>query len=168
MAERIKRTKKQIANELKVKLAKVKKDMRDEVKKAENHRAIIIGKSLQSWAETNGDAKRVLDGIFDRLTRDQDRRAFGLDLLPKPDAAPAAKPVADVAANPLAAALAARAEAVKVYNATDKSPPHAAELGKAIAAWESLAGHVWEKLGGVVERRTYGLGDRPGELLNNG
>jgi hypothetical protein len=167
MANRIRRTKQQVANALEKKLTGMKKNMKEEARKAESHKAIIIGKALQGRANGgNANAKRELDEIVAGLTRDQDRRAFGLDPLPKPEpeaeaAAPAPKPSVD---DPLAAALAHRKQAIGVWERCDKSPAEKAKVAEAMAAVERLTGKVWDKME-LRERAGWGLSDRPGELL---
>jgi hypothetical protein len=160
------RSKEQIAKDLKEALNKVKADMRDEIKKAENHKAIILGKTLQLRAKNgNANAKRELDEILAGLTRDQDRRAFGLDPLPgNPPADPSAKPpsAADVAA------ATARLDAARIAFNTGKLTPEVLDLQAAFVE----AAIVFERLTGSFaptippqNREGFGLGDRPGERL---
>jgi hypothetical protein len=158
------RTKEQKINDLKAKLAKVKSDMRDETRKARDKRSIIIGASLEARASKDADAKKLLDEIIDGLVRPQDRTAFGLDPLPKPDAA-AGAPAAQPTGTPSVAEIDARiSRAVKAWNDGPKSPQDRDELRDAIIAMETVTGVV----GTTVkpdQRRGFGLGDRPGERL---
>jgi hypothetical protein len=159
------RTKEQKINDLKAKLAKVKSDMRDETRKARDKRSIIIGASLEARASKDANAKKLLDDIIAGLVRPQDRAAFDLDPLPgtAPAAAqPAAKPPA---VDPLAAALAARKQAIGVWESSDKSPAAKAKVAEAMAAVERLTGKVWDQLD-ASKREGWGLGARPGELKN--
>jgi hypothetical protein len=160
------RSKEQIAKDLKEALNKVKADMRDEIKKAENHKAIILGKTLQLRAKNgNANAKRELDDILAGLTRDQDRRAFGLDPLPgNPPVDPAAKPpsAADIAA------ATARHDAARTAFNDGKLTP---EVGRLQTAFVE-ATIVLERLTGSLvttiapgNREGFGLGARPGERL---
>ncbi len=162
------RTKEQKINDLKAKLAKVKSDMRDETKKADDRRAIIIGKSLQDRASRDKDAEQLLDAIIAGLVRDQDRKMFDLDPLPKPDAAAAGAPAAQPTGTPSVAEIDARiSRAVNAWNDGLKSPQDRDEVRDAVIVLEKVTG----KLSTVVEaasRSGFGLGDRPGERLSNG
>lgn len=176
MATRIRRTPEQVRNELKAKLQKVESKMKDEARRAENHRAIILGKTLQARANGgNANAKRELDDILDGLTRDQDRRAFGLDLLPGPapaPVAPAAQPTP--VAPPAPAAPAARQpvneishrvqRAVDVWNLGPQTAEARAELAGAIIAMERVTREVSQVVP-VGTRSSFGIGPGPGELL---
>ncbi len=166
------RTKEQKINDLKTKLAKVKSDMRDETKKADDRRAIIIGKSLQDRASRDNDAKQLLDAIIAGLVRDQDRKMFDLDPLPKPDqgqgadAAPAAKP----SAADIAAATARYEAARRAFNEgreTVESGRLQAAFVEATIVLERLTGSL---VGGITpeNRKGFGLSARPGERLSNG
>jgi hypothetical protein len=163
MANRIRRTKEQVANELQLKLTKVKSDMRDEARKAENHKAIILGKTLQLRANNgNANAKRELDEILAGLMRDQDRKAFGLEPLPGngSDNQPAANPSGS---DPMAVAIARHKRAAKAWEA-EGSERNRIEMGQAIAEYEKLTGKPLEGLPSS-DRGGWGLGDLPGELL---
>jgi hypothetical protein len=157
MATRIRRTNEQIANELKLKLQKVNSDIKEEGRKAESHKAIIIGKALQGRANGgNANAKRELAEILAGLTRDQDRKAFGLDLLPGngPDNQP--EP------GLLVIAQARRQRAVEAWKGSDQSAEFQSELVNAVIEEEKLTGECWS---GINDRASYGLSDRPGELV---
>ncbi len=165
MATRIRRTNKQIANELKLKLQKVNSDMRDEAKKAENHKAIILGKALQSRANNgNANAKRELDEILAGLTRDQDRRAFGLEPLPEPEPEPEPEPDNQPEPGLLVIAQARRKRALEAWKGNDQSAELRSEMVNSIIAEEKLTGKCWENLP-LNERADWGLSDRPGELV---
>ncbi len=160
------RSKKEIADDLKKELKKVKADMRDEIKKAENHKAIILGKTLQLRAKNgNANAKRELDDILDGLTRDQDRRAFGLDPLPgNPPADPAKPPPsqADIAAE--TARYQAARRAFNDGRETVESARLQAGYVEATIVLERLTGLVVTDI--LPENREgFGLGARPGERL---
>jgi hypothetical protein len=163
MATRIRRTNEQIANELKLKLQKVNSDIKEEGRKAESHKAIIIGKALQSRANNgNANAKRELAEILTGLTRDQDRKAFGFDLLPElePDNQPEPEPEPGL----LVIAQARRKRALEAWKGNDQSAELRSEMVNSIIAEEKLTGKCWENLP-LNERADWGLSDRPGELV---
>lgn len=162
------RTKEQKIHDLKMKLAKVKSDMRDETKKADDRRAIIIGKSLQDRASRDKDAKQLLDAIIAGLVRDQDRKMFDLDPLPKPepDAAPV-DPVAQPAARPSpserAQALSGRLDrAVKAWKAGPQTAGLKDELVAVVVEFETTTGELFS---GMPNRAAFGLGQGPGQRL---
>jgi hypothetical protein len=174
MAARIRRTKEQIANELQLKLSKVKSEMKDEVRAAETQRAIILGKTIQGMAAAgHANAKLVYDEILSGLKRKQDRFAFGLEPLPEPepdDQQPVNPPlvVPPKPAGPVD--VQARLDrALTAWKAAEGSPrdvlePLRVELGQAIAGIERVSGQLWSGLRTKEDRDFYGLTDRPGEL----
>jgi hypothetical protein len=173
MAARIRRTKEQIANELKLKLQKVKSEMKDEVTAAETRRAVILGKIIQARAAAGDvDAKREVDKMLAGLTRKQDRLAFGLEPLPesRPDDQQPVNPPPVVPPRPAGPVdVQARLDrAVAAWKSAQGSPhevlePLRVELGHAIAGVERVSGQLSELLE-AKDRKFYGLGDRPGEL----
>jgi uncharacterized caspase-like protein len=156
-----------MAIDLKLALNKVKTDMRDEVKKLEDRKAIILGKTLQARAKDgNANAKQEFDEILAGLTRDQDRKAWGLKPLPGTAPAPTAKP----SAADIAAATARYEDARAAFNKGRET----VEVGRLQAAFVE-ATIVLERLTGSLvsgikpeNRKGFGLGDRPGERLSNG
>jgi hypothetical protein len=168
------RTKEQKINDLKAKLAKVKSDMRDETKKADDRRAIIIGKSLQDRASRDKDAKQLLDAIIAGLVRDQDRKMFDLDPLPKADQGQGQGADASLAAKPSAADIAAATARYEAARRAFNEGRETVESGRLQAAFveativlERLTGSL---VGGITpeNRKGFGLGGRPGERLKNG
>jgi hypothetical protein len=111
-----------------------------------------------------------LDAIIAGLVRDQDRKMFDLDPLPKPepDAAAAGAPAAQPTGTPSVAEIDARiSRAVDAWNDGLKSPQDRDELRDAVIVLEKVTG----KLSTVVKaasRSGFGLGDRPGERLSDG
>lgn len=155
-------------DEAKKVLQRVARERKELAEAQRSTRAFTLFDAINKLVEAGDEeAKRVMDRVKAGLTVKRERLAFGLDPLPVPgpDTAPidqpAAKPPVD---DPVAVALAARAQAVRVFNATDKSAADALVLGNAIAAWEKVAGQVWDQLTSA-ERSIYGLGDRPGERI---
>jgi type IV secretory pathway VirB10-like protein len=148
--------------------AKHKKEERDR----RTQQLILYGLGvLAQVAAGDDDAKRVAEKTLAALTRDHDRKAFDLPPLPKPkpkpepvhqpENQPAANPPA--ASDPMAAAIARHQRAANAWDA-DRSERNRIELGQAIAQFEKLTGKCLEGLSSV-DRVSWGLSDRPGELL---
>jgi hypothetical protein len=175
MAARIRRTKEQRANELQLKLQKVKSEMKDEVRAAETQRAVILGKIIQARAAAGDvDAKREVDKMLAGLTRKQDRLAFGLEPLPEPrpdDQQPVNPPPVVPPRPAVPVDVQTRLDhALTAWKAADGSPrdvlePLRVELSQAIAGIERVSGQLWSGFKTTKDRDFYGLGDRPGELV---
>jgi hypothetical protein len=110
----------------------------------------------------DAEAKRTWDRVLAGLTRKQDRLAFDLEPLPEPgpdDQRPVNPPTSD----PMEAAVARRQKAVEAWQ-VGQSEQNRIEVGRAIAGVEKLTGTCWENVK-AGERVGWGLGDRPGQLL---
>jgi hypothetical protein len=159
------RSKKEIADDLKEAYLTAKKEVRAQARKEEAHKAILIGKSLQARANNgNAASKQELAAILDGFTRDQDRRAFGLDPLPgNPSADPAKPPsAADIAAE--TARYQAARRAFNDGRETVESARLQAGYVEATIILERLTGSVVTDIT-PENRKGFGLGARPGERL---
>jgi hypothetical protein len=169
MAERKPRkTPEEIVEERKQAYIDAKTAVKSKARKEEAHKAILIGKSLQARANNgNAASKQELAAILDGFTRDQDRRAFGLDPLPgNPPADPSAKPpsAADIAA------ATARYEDARVAFNKGRGTVESARLQAAFVEATITLERLTGSLVGITpeNRKAFGLGDNPGERLNNG
>jgi hypothetical protein len=137
---------------------------------SDTRRAIILGKNLQARAGLGkASAKLEIDEILDSLTRNQDRKMFDLDPLPKPE--PDNQSTENSPASGLLeAAVARRRLAVEAWRNGSKFSdserlPLRSELVDSVIAWEKLTGELFA---GIENRASFGLSDRPGERLANG
>lgn len=158
MAERIRRTHEQRQAELERKLQRVKSERKKMEEARQTRRAIIIGKTIQSMADSgDAEAKLMVDRILAGLKRDQDRKAFDLEPLPEPRPEPDNQPEPGL----LVIAQARRQRAVEAWKGSDQSAEFQSELVNAVIGEEKLTGECWS---GIKDRSRYGLSDRPGEL----
>lgn len=132
------------ANALRAKAGKAKRA-------AETRQKVIAGSGLMGLAES-GDAEaiRLLDRIKAKLTRPQDRAAFGLT-------AAAPSPAATMTVEEAEAAIAAALAAHKAVPEDDRAGRRQAQLAwrEAIASWERITGKL--RIEGE-KRKTFGLG----------
>ncbi len=145
------------------------------VERARRTRQLILqGEGLAARiAAGDLDAKGEWDKTLASLKRVHDRAAFGLEPLPEPrpdDQQPVNPPpvVPPRPAGPVD--VQARLDrAVAAWKSAQGSPhevlePLRVELGRAIAGIERVSGQLSELLE-AKDRKFYGLGDRPGELV---
>jgi hypothetical protein len=166
MATRNRRTAKQIADDLsqRARLARKRANKVDSAQ--ETRAAIIAGKTIRGMVDAGDvEASRVWDKMLAGLKRDQDRRVFGLPLLPPAaDNQPAAQP-APAAPRPAVAEIDARvSRAVKAWNDGTKRPQDRDEVRDAVIALEQVIGKV-STVVEVASRGSFGPGDGPGERI---
>ncbi len=167
MTTRIRRTSAQVAAELMLKATAAAVKVKNEDRAKRTRQLILHGEGVLAQAAAGSDdAKRVVEKTLAGLTRDNDRKAFDLPLLPKPqpqpgpDNQPAANPSGS---DPMAVAIARHKRAVTAWEA-ERSERNQIELSQAIAGYEKLTGKCLEGLSSS-DRVGWGLSDRPGVLL---
>ncbi len=163
MTGRTRKTPEQMIAGLERKLQAVKSKAKNMERAKQTRRAIILGQTIQSMAESgDANAKATLAKVIASLTRKQDRIAF--DLEPLPDAGPDNQPsVNQPAPDVLAVALSARKQAIEGWK-NDRSNAQKSLVSDAMAAVEKLTGKPWAELP-AVEREFWGLTDRLGEVV---
>jgi hypothetical protein len=158
MAERIRRTHEQRQAELERKLQRVKSERKKVEQARRTRRAVILGTTIEAMAEAGDlEAKLAMDKVLAGLTRNQDRKMFDLELLPEGDQ-PAAKPsVADLEDRVNLAAT--------VWTNELKTAETKGNLTDAIIALETATGELYSGMKQPETRKSYNLGDRPGQRL---
>ncbi len=162
----------------------------NDVERAKRTRQLILqGEGLAARiAAGDPSAKAEWDKTLDGLKRDHDRAAFDLEPLAKPGpdnhlpvnpptlpplpplpTLPPVNPPPVVPPKP-AGPVDVKArfdQALDAWNdkteiSKEERELRRVELGEAIAGYERVSGQLWT---GVTNRRHFGLGDRPGEIL---
>ena len=178
MATRIRRTAKQIADDLEAR-ARVARTRARKVESAQETRAAIIaGKTIRGMVDAGDvEATRVWDKMLAGLKRDQDRRVFGLPLLPAAaDAtpapvsapvaqpAPAAPPVPRPTPSDRAADLSNRLDRAVAAHKAGPTVETAAALAAVVVEFETITGKLFSGI--QPEHRVgFGLGPGPAERL---
>lgn len=170
MTNRVRRTAAQIAADLRAR-ANVAEAKAKKVERAQQTRtAIIAGETIRAMAAAGHvNAKLVWDEMLAGLKRKQDRLAFGLEPLPEP------RPDDQQPVNPppgpdLSAAEARIARAISAWTENSEIPngnmePFRIEMRDSFVEFERLSGSFFSGLK-AVDRRSYGLSDQPGVLLD--
>jgi hypothetical protein len=169
MTAREKKTPQQRIDALTKKLQTVKTKVKNMERAKRTRQLILQGEALMARAAAGDPVSQAeWDRTIVGLTRDHDRAAFDLEPLPGSDP-DHQQPVNPPPGADLSVAEARISRAISAWTENSKIPnanmePFRVEMRDAIVAFERLSGTFFSGLK-EVDRRSYGLGDRPGVLL---